>query len=120
VTVAQALTNQKLVLSQITALNTTTANMIESTANLLQTQTADIQKQAASSTVPVETLKKAFQSIYTTMDAIDVFKAQALTNMKTTVDALSDEIERSRGYIARSEGAATAQLTSGDPFKPTD
>jgi uncharacterized protein YaaN involved in tellurite resistance len=120
VTVAQALTNQKLVLGQITALNTTTASMIESTAQLLQTQTGEIQKQAASSTVPVETLKRAFQNIYQTMDAIDTFKSQALTSMKTTVDALSDEIERSRGYIARSEGAATAQLASGDPFRPTD
>src|SRR5690606_16693936 len=35
VTVAQALTNQKLVLNQITALNTTTSNIIESTAALL-------------------------------------------------------------------------------------
>ena len=39
VTVAQAMTNQKLVLSQITALNTTTANIIESTGELLRTQT---------------------------------------------------------------------------------
>ena len=37
VTVAQAMTNQKLVLEQITALNTTTANMIESTGELLKT-----------------------------------------------------------------------------------
>ena len=36
VTVAQALTNQKLVLEQITALNTTTANMIDSTGELLK------------------------------------------------------------------------------------
>ncbi len=120
VTVAQALTNQKLVLSQITSLNTTTANIIESTANLLQTQTAEIQKQAATSTIPIETLQRAFQNIYQTMDAIDVFKAQALTNMKTTVDALSDEIERSRGYIARAEGAAAPQLGSGEPFRLSD
>lgn len=120
VTVAQALTNQKLVLSQITSLNTTTANIIDTTASMLQSQTGEIQKQAASATIPVDTLKRAFQNIYQTMDAIDVFKAQALTSMKTTVDALSGEIERSRGYIARSEGAATAQLTDGDPFRPTD
>ena len=117
VTVAQALTAQKLVLQQITALNTTTAGIIDSTADMLQNQTGQIQQQAASATIPIETLKRAFQSIYQTMDAIDTFKAQALTNMQTTVDALSDEIDRSRGYIARSEGAAQAQLTSGDPFK---
>ena len=40
VTVAQALTSQKLVLDQITALNTTTANIIDSTGELLRTQTA--------------------------------------------------------------------------------
>jgi uncharacterized protein YaaN involved in tellurite resistance len=39
VTVAQALTNQKLVLEQIGALNTTTANMIDSTGSMLKNQT---------------------------------------------------------------------------------
>ena len=121
VTVAQAMTNQRLVLNQITALNTTTANIIESTSELLKKQTAEIHKQAASSTIPVDTLKRAFQNIYQTMDAIDTFKSQALVSMKTTVDALSDEVEKSRGYIARAEGAA--QLTPGeatDPFRLTD
>ncbi|HKU36832.1 MAG TPA: toxic anion resistance protein [Polyangiales bacterium] len=121
VTVAQALTNQKLVLQQITALNTTTSGIIESTAEMLKNQTADIHKQAAASTIPIDTLKKAFDNIYQTMDAIDEFKAQALTSMQTTVDALSGEIERSRGYIARSEGASQA-LTSGtaEPFRLPD
>ena len=121
VTVAQALTNQKLVLQQINALNTTTAGIIDSTAEMLKSQTADIHKQAASSTIPIETLKRAFDNIYQTMDAIDSFKSQALTSMKTTVDALSSEIERSRGYIARAEGASQA-LTSGgnEPFRLPD
>jgi len=120
VTVAQALTAQKLVLQQITALNTTTANIIDSTAEMLHAQSGQIQQQAAAATIPIETLKRAFQNIYQTMDAIDAFKSQALTSMKTTVDALSDEIDRSRGYIARSEGASQAQLTDGDPFKLTE
>src|SRR3546814_2309267 len=54
VTVAQALTNQKLVLEQITALNTTTANIIDSTGEMLKNQTARIHEQAASSTIPME------------------------------------------------------------------
>jgi uncharacterized protein YaaN involved in tellurite resistance len=113
VTVAQALTNQRLVLEQITALNTTTANMIDSTGNLLKTQTAAIHEQAASSTIPVETLKRAFQNVYDTMDAIDAFKLKALDSMKTTVDTLSTEVEKSRGYIARAEGANQARLAGG-------
>jgi uncharacterized protein YaaN involved in tellurite resistance len=104
VTVAQALTNQRLVLEQITALNTTTANMIESTGELLKSQSAEIHKQAASSTIPLETLQRAFQNIYDTMDTIDRFKIEALGNMKQTVDTLGKEVEKSRGYIARAEG----------------
>jgi uncharacterized protein YaaN involved in tellurite resistance len=119
VTVAQALTAQKLVLEQIGALNTTTAKMIDGTGELLRTQTGVIHQQAASATIPIETLQRAFQNIYATMDAIDTFKVQALASMKTTVDTLGVEVEKSRGYIARSAGqaqlskpAATAAITS--------
>jgi uncharacterized protein YaaN involved in tellurite resistance len=114
VTVAQALTNQKLVLQQITALNTTTANMIDSTGALLKSQTAEIHQQAASSTIPVETLQRAFQNIYDTMDSIDRFKVEALSSMKQTVTTLTSEVEKSRGYIARAEGASQSQT---EPFK---
>ncbi len=106
VTVAQALASQKLVLDQITALNTTTSNMIESTSELLKTNTARIHEQAASSTIQVETLQRAFANIYATMDAVDEFKIKALANMKQTVDVLSSETEKAKGYIARSEGAS--------------
>jgi uncharacterized protein YaaN involved in tellurite resistance len=122
VTVAQAMTNQRLVLEQITTLNTTTANMIESTGALLKDNTARIHEQAASATVPVETLKRAFQNIYDTMDAIDTFKLKSLDSMRTTVEALSNEVEKSRGYIARAEGAAQARLDGGvaSPFAAID
>src|SRR5687768_12526327 len=114
VTVAQALTNQKLVLEQISALNTTTANMIDSTGSLLKSQSGDIHKQAASSTIPLEVLQRAFQNIYDTMDTIDRFKLEALGTMKQTVDTLTSEVEKSRGYIARAEGVEQNRL-AGTP-----
>lgn len=118
VTVAQALTAQRLVLDQITALNTTTANIIDSTGSLLKQNTAMVHEQAASSTIPIETLQRAFQNIYDTMDAIDTFKLKALDNMKTTVNVLSNEVEKSKGYIARAEGAAQNQVSGGaEQFK---
>src|SRR3546814_21118044 len=49
VTVAQAMTNQRLVLGQITALNETTSNIIDSTSTLLREQTGQIHQQAAAS-----------------------------------------------------------------------
>ena len=118
VTVAQAMTNQKLVLDQITALNTTTANIIDSTGKLLKENTARIHEQASSSTIPLETLQRAFQNIYDTMDAIDVFKLKALDSMKTTVNTLSTELDKSKGYIARAEGAQQNRLSGpADTFK---
>ena len=109
VTVAEAMTNQRLVLQQVTALNKTTADIIDSTGALLRDQTAKIHEQAASSTIPLETLQRAFQNIYDTMDSIDTFKVKALGAMKQTVDTLSNEVEKSKGYIARAEGAAQAK-----------
>jgi uncharacterized protein YaaN involved in tellurite resistance len=118
VTVAQALTNQKLVLEQITQLNTTTAGLIDSTGNLLRQNTARIHEQAAASTIPLETLQRAFQNIYDTMDAIDTFKLKALDTMKVTVDTLGNEVEKSRGYIARAEGATQNRVAGGaDQFR---
>ena len=115
VTVAQALTNQRLVLQQITALNTTTANIIDSTSSLLKEQTSQIHQQAAASTIPVETLQRAFQNIYDTMDSIDTFKIKALDSMKQTVTTLSAEVEKSKGYIARAQGGSSAQAAPDAP-----
>lgn len=104
VTVAQALTNQKLVLDQISALNATTANIIDGTGQMLRDNTAQISQQAASATIPLEALSRAFQNIYDTMDSIEAFKLQALDNMKQTVTALEGEIGKSKAYIARAQG----------------
>jgi uncharacterized protein YaaN involved in tellurite resistance len=109
VTVAQAMANQRLVLDQITALNTTTANIIDGTGKLLKDNTARIHEQAAQSTIPMETLQRAFQNVYDTMDAVDTFKLKALDSMKVTITTLTAEVEKSRGYIARAEGQAQAQ-----------
>jgi uncharacterized protein YaaN involved in tellurite resistance len=115
VTVAQAMANQRLVLSQITALNETTAGLIDSTGQMLKDNTAKIHEQAANSTIPVETLQRAFQNIYDTMDSIDTFKLKALDSMKQTVTTLSTEVEKSKGYIARAEGAAQAKAAADEP-----
>ena len=121
VTVAQAMTNQRLVLEQIGALNTTTAGMIDSTGELLRTQTGAIHEQAASSTIPLETLQRAFQNIYETMDQIDRFKLEALGNMKQTVETLGSEVEKSKGYIARAEGVSQGKLGGpASPFTPIE
>jgi uncharacterized protein YaaN involved in tellurite resistance len=101
VIVAQALSNQKLVLDQITALNTTTSNLIQKTSEMLKENSAKIQEQAASSTIGMEQLQAAFQNIYATMDSIDEFKLKALDTMSTTIGVLETEVEKSKSYLER-------------------
>ncbi|MDR1790879.1 MAG: toxic anion resistance protein [Propionibacteriaceae bacterium] len=101
VIVAQAVGNQKLVLDQITALNTTTSTIIESTSMALRKNSADIQEQAASATIGMEQLQNAFANIYATMDAIDEFKGKALETMSQTVAQLEGHVAQSKLYLER-------------------
>ena len=112
--VAQAMANQKLVLTQITALNTTTSNLIESTSELLKQQSSEIHDEAASATINVQKLQAAFANIYATMDAIDTYKVQALQTMQQTVDALSGQISTAQSYLERAHQAPATQDAVGD------
>jgi uncharacterized protein YaaN involved in tellurite resistance len=110
VIVSQALARQKLVLDQITALNATTSNLIESTSQQLKVQGTAINEQAASSTIDVQKLQAAFDNVFQTMDAIDSFRAQAVDSMAATVTALEGQIERAQPYLERTrrgEGASS-------------
>ena len=106
---ALALGNQKLVLDQVTALNTTTGNIIESTSQMLRQQTLEIANQAANATVSIEKLQAAFNNIYATIDTIDTFKLAALDSMRKTIDSLSAEVGRAQQYVERARSAELAQ-----------
>lgn len=101
VIVSQALARQKLVLDQITALNTVTSSLIESTSLQLRQQGTAINQQAATSTVDVEKLQAAFDNVFATMDAIDTFRGQAVDSMAQTVTALEGQIQRAAPYLER-------------------
>ena len=76
---------------------------------------------AASSTIPLETLQKAFQNIYDTMDSIDTFKLKALDSMKQTIGTLSNEVDKSQAYIARAQGVSpTGTLPAPHPALSLD
>ncbi|KQY24063.1 toxic anion resistance protein [Cellulomonas sp. Root485] len=113
VIVAQALNNQRLVLDQITALNTTTTGLIASTAKMLKEQSAGIQEQAAQATVGLPQLQQAFSDIYATMDSIDTFKVKALDSMATTIGVLETETTKARSYLDRVKRADTTDVASG-------
>ncbi|MEV8512039.1 toxic anion resistance protein [Dactylosporangium sp. NPDC051484] len=101
VMVSQALARQKLVLDQVTALSTTTSNIIEATSQQLRMQGAAINEQAATSTIDISRLQAAFDNIFATMDAVDTFRAQAVESMAQTVQAIEGQIERAKPYLER-------------------
>lgn len=82
VLVAQALTRQKLVLDQISALNTVAADVVQSASGV-----ADLQA--------------AFDRVFATMDALDTFHAQAIDSMAQTVNALEGQLARAKRHLER-------------------
>jgi uncharacterized protein YaaN involved in tellurite resistance len=112
---AQALSSQRLVLDQITALNTTTGNLIESTSEMLKEQSGEIQTQAASATINVQQLQTAFNNIYATLDSIDSYKLTALESMRQTVDVLSGEVQKAQTYLDRVRNAPAGEAAALGP-----
>ncbi len=100
--VAEALNNQRLVLAQIDALNSTTNSMILKTSEMLRDNSAKIHEQASSSGVSMDVLRQSFDNIYATMDSVDRFRVQAAENLAGTSRALEEQITRARPYLERS------------------
>ncbi|MFI8229494.1 toxic anion resistance protein [Streptomyces sp. NPDC085900] len=102
VMLASALDNQKKVVEQVNALRGTTEDLIRGNAEMLSTQSGEIQRIAADPAVGAETLRAAFQQIYRTLDAIDTYKVQATEAMATTVENLTAELQSAAAYLERS------------------
>lgn len=107
VMLASALDNQKKVVDQVNALRGTTEDLIRGNAEMLATQSGEIQRIAADPAVGAETLRSAFQQIYRTLDAIDTYKVQATETMAATVESLTSELQHATRYLerSRSQGA---------------
>ncbi|MEW2162577.1 toxic anion resistance protein [Streptomyces sp. NPDC007084] len=102
VMLASALDNQRKVVDQVNALRGTTEDLIRGNAEMLATQSGEIQRIAADPAVGAETLRNAFQQIYRTLDAIDTYKARATETMAATVESLTAELQQAGGYLERS------------------
>ncbi|MDX3516658.1 toxic anion resistance protein [Streptomyces scabiei] len=102
VMLASALDHQRKVVDQVNALRGTTEDLIRGNAEMLATQSGEIQRIAADPAVGAETLRSAFQQIYRTLDAIDTYKVQATETMATTVESLTSELQSASRYLERS------------------
>lgn len=115
-TVAMALANQKIVLDKINSVNQTTNDLIAGTASRLKTQGVDIQKQASSASLNMDTLKVAFQDMKTAMDDISAFRQKALPQMAEAViqmEKLTSEAQASIAKMDRGNQAKPAVSIEG-------
>lgn len=109
VIVAMALANQKIVLDKINMINKTTDKLIGDTARKLKTQGTAIHKEAASSSLDVNTLKQAFSDIKAAMDDISRFRQEALPQMANTIlemDQLTSNAEEAIKKMEQSDRVA--------------
>ena len=96
--VAQALSNQKLVLNQVKMINSTTEDLIVSTSKMLNQQTKEIQSQSSHSMIDVGKLQIAFDQIFETIDMVNDFKVKSLPNLQKSMDHLSQQLTRAQQY----------------------
>ncbi|WP_406371960.1 toxic anion resistance protein [Streptomyces sp. NBC_01550] len=109
VMLASALESQRKVSEQVQVLRSTTEDLIRGNAEMLATQSGEIQRIAADPAVGAETLQTAFQQIYRTLDAIDTYKVQATESMAATVESLTAELQQASSHLERSRSAGALE-----------
>jgi uncharacterized protein YaaN involved in tellurite resistance len=111
-TVAMALANQKIVLDKINSVNQTTNDLIAGTASRLKTQGVEIQKQASTASLNMDTLKVAFQDMKLAMDDISQFRQKALPQMAQAVLQMDKLTEEAKHTIEKMDKGNQAQKAS--------
>ncbi|MCB5168155.1 toxic anion resistance protein [Streptomyces bambusae] len=109
VMLASALDGQRKVIEQVDTLRSTTEDLIRGNAEMIGSQSGEIQRIAADPAVGAETLRAAFGQIYKTLDAIDTYKVQATESMAATVEALTGELQAASAHLARTRTAGAPE-----------
>jgi len=121
VTVAGALYNQKIVLEKVQSLNETTNKMMETTATMLHTQGVEIQKQASSTAIDVQTLQTVFSETLQALEDISNYKQEALPQMKSTIETFRQMADQGEAEITKMEKTFTdIDLLPGNDAKKLD
>lgn len=102
---AQALYNQKLVLTAIQTLNDSTSKMIEANAQMLGKQSGAIQEMSANPMIAIETLQESFRTVFDVMDACEDYKREALPQMAQTVQSFIELGEEGKERVERLQAA---------------
>lgn len=103
VTLAMALAHQKVVLEKIQAVTQTTNQLLANTSERLKTQGVEIQKQASSTALDMEVLRKAFDDINSALDDVSRYRQEALPRMAESILEMDRMAEQAEAAIQRAE-----------------
>jgi uncharacterized protein YaaN involved in tellurite resistance len=84
-TIALALANQKNVINKVQQINDTTSRLIEKTSENLKGQAVEIHKQAASTMLDTESLKRSFANLKDAIRDVDSYRQDSLPKLKQAI-----------------------------------
>jgi uncharacterized protein YaaN involved in tellurite resistance len=105
VTLAMALAHQKVVLDKIQAVTATTNQLLANTSERLKTQGVEIQKQASSTALDMDVLRKAFSDINEAIEDVSTYRQQALPQMADCILEMDQMAAKAETAIERAEQA---------------
>ncbi|MDX8376470.1 MAG: toxic anion resistance protein [Mariprofundales bacterium] len=109
VTGAIGLARQRDVLKQTQEVNKFTANQLEHNARMLETQGAEIHKQASSTLLEMDQLRKAVSSLNNALEDIESYRINALPAMSANITELSSMLKESQGKIENMDRGNVSQ-----------
>lgn len=108
---AMALNNQRIVLKGIQDLNKVAEGFIDFNSRMLESQGAQIQKDASTAQLDDAVLARAVQTAVKALDDVSNFRINAIEQMKAAIGARQDQIAQAEAAIVRMEKGNNARPT---------
>ncbi len=112
-TVARATGNQIKVMDMLQGVNSTIGDLISQTGRQLNQHVEHTTEFAKNPMLGVEKIKDMFDQTFQAMDAMDTFRAQAITVMGQNNQLIRDQLTRSDSYVDRTRQQQAREAASG-------
>jgi len=117
ITVALGLTQQKMAINKIEALNDTTSGLMDATSAQLRIEGASLNQRASSATLDMVSLQTAFDDVNATLDEINRYRHDALPLMADVVlelDVLATQSAEAATKFNRERPDGRSDMAAGE------
>ena len=115
---AVALSNQKKALDFQAAVDSATDDLMTSVAEMNQAQTTQVQKKVIESSVSIQTLQKALETVAATAETASRFRIEALGTMQRNIQVLQRTIDEANKTVEQIAARDAGVLAAGIEAKP--